>query len=46
MSGDFVRGAEKQNEILGEAPKDFSLVDVIRQNWQLSAKIDQCASLV
>lgn len=44
--GDLVRNSEKQNSLLDEAPKDFTLVDVIRQNWQLSAKIDSSAGLL
>jgi hypothetical protein len=31
--GDLVRISEKELEILAEAPKDFTLVDVVKFNW-------------
>lgn len=46
VMGDYVRSSEKMNEMLAEAPKDFTLVDVIRVNWQLSAKLDSSAGIM
>ena len=42
--GDLVRSAETQLQLLGEAPKDFTLVDVIRFTWQLSGRLDSTAT--
>lgn len=42
--GDLVRISEKELQILAEAPKDFSLVDVVKQNWQLSSRVDAAAT--
>ena len=46
LMGDMVRVSEKQNELLVNAPKDSTLVDVIRYNWQLSARVDSAATLL
>ena len=44
--GDVVRAAEIQLQLLGEAPKDFTLVDVIRFTWQLSSRLDTTATAI
>jgi len=33
-------------QLLGEAPKDFTLVDVIRYTWQLSSRLDNAATML
>ena len=44
--GDDMRIVKRQEELLSEAPKDFTLVEVVRQNWQISVKVDSAALLL
>lgn len=46
VMGDVVRYQEKQSALISESPKDNTLVDVIKLNWQLAAKVDGAAALL
>lgn len=46
IMGDLVRISEKELAMLADSPKDFTLVEVIRNNFQLSSRTDLSATLL